>query len=74
MPQYIANQIKSELKQLQNHINDMTALAKSRWYYNLSCKIHDINMNSKVARECIDILKGGDKDDHKKTGNVIMKN
>ena len=49
MPQHISDHMKSELKQLQNHIDDMIAISKSRWYYELSCKIHDMNMNSRVA-------------------------
>ena len=46
MSQRIADHTKSELKQLQHHINYITALAKSRWYYELSCMIHDMNVIS----------------------------
>ena len=49
MPQHIADHTKSELKQLQKYINDMVALANSRLYSGLSCKIHDMNMNPHVA-------------------------
>ena len=51
----------------------MKALAKSRWYYDLSYKIYDINMNTRVSWEFIDIFKGGEKSNHKKTKNVNTK-
>ena len=65
--------MKRDPKQLQNYINDMKALSKSRWYYELSYKIHDIHMNSRVDCECIDILKGGDKSHYKKKNTMNMK-
>ena len=52
----------------------MKALAKSRWHYEFIFNIHDMNMNSQVAWECIDILKGGDKAHHKKTYNTNTNN
>ena len=48
IPEHIADHMKSELKPLQNHINDMTELAKSMWYYELGFKIRDMNMNSRA--------------------------
>ena len=51
----------------------MKALAKSRWHYEFIFKIHDMNMNSQVAWECIDILKAGYKDDNNETKTMNMK-
>ena len=73
MPQHIANHMKSELKQLQNHIDDMMALYNSIWYYNLSCKIYDMNMSSRVSGECIYILKDRKKAHNKMTENINTK-
>ena len=67
MPKHKADRIKSDLKQRQNHIDEITALSNSIWYYDLSSKIHDINMNSWVSSECVDILKGKDKARHIRT-------
>ena len=72
-PQNIADCMKSELKQIQNNIKNMKALSKSMWYYEFSFKIHYMNMNSQVDWECIDILKGREKDHHKKTNNINTK-
>ena len=65
--------MKSESKQLQNHIYDMTTLAKSIWYYELSYKLLNININSWLAWECIDILKGGEKAHNNNTQTRITK-
>ena len=73
MPQYIVDHMKIELKQLQNHIDEMTVLSRSRWYYELSYKIHDMNMSSLVAWESFYILKVVDKSHHNNTNNMIMK-
>ena len=73
MPQHIADYIKIKLKKLQNHIDDMKVLAKSRCYYKLGCNIHDMNVNLLVYWEFIYILKVGDKAHHKKTNNMKIK-
>ena len=64
--------MKIYLKHLQNYINDMMALAKSRWYPDLGCRIHYTNIHPQIAWECIDILKFVDNSHSKKTNNKAM--
>ena len=67
------SKVKKELNLKNKHAKEAISLAKARWYNELSTKIHDMNMNPKVAWEYIRILTGGETAHHKKTQNMAMR-
>ena len=54
-------------------INDAVVIAKSKWYHGLADKIHDMNMNPKMAWESISIITGDESTRHKKENIMSMK-
>jgi len=72
-PEEMISKVKKELNLKNKHAKEAISLAKARWYNKLSTKIHDMNMNPKVAWEYIRILTGGETAHHKKTQNMAMR-
>ena len=66
-------ELYEELQEKQKVINDAVVIAKSKWYDGLADKIHDMNINPKLAWESIRIITGGKTTHHKKENVMSMK-
>ena len=65
--------MKYDLKQTQKGVADAVILAKAKWHADLCAKIHDMNMNPRMAWEYIRILTEGEAAHHRKSKNMAMK-
>ncbi len=66
-------QLKKKLKEINKCNRDLVELAKACWYGRICGKIHNMQMNPRLAWENIRILTGGETAHHKTTINMAMK-
>ena len=72
-PSLIIDELKRELKVMKKKVADAVCIAKARWYTELCQKIHDMDMNPRLAWEYIRILTKGEAAHHRKSKNMAMR-
>jgi hypothetical protein len=65
-------EIKSQLNVVNKRNHDLVELAKARWYKGVCGKIHEMNMDPRLAWENIRILTGGKTAHHTSNHNMSM--
>jgi hypothetical protein len=65
--------IKMRLKLVNKRNHDLVELVKARWYKGVCGKIHEMNMDPRLAWENIRILTGGETAHHKTNINMSMR-
>ncbi len=66
-------EIKSQLNIVNKRNHDLVELAKARWYKGVCGKIHEMNMDPRLAWENIRILTGGKTAHHTSNHNMSMR-
>ena len=64
--------IKTQLQLVNKCNHDLVEMAKAKWYTGVCSKIHEMNMNPRLAWENIRILAGGKTAHHKTNRNMSM--
>jgi hypothetical protein len=72
LPAAIQATMRANLKQLNRHIAHAVSHAKATWYADICQKIHDMNMEPRLAWEHIHILTKGESAHHQRQSTIAM--
>ncbi len=72
LPAAIQTTLRANLKQLNRHIAHAVSHAKATWYANICQKIHDMNMEPRLAWEHIRLLTKGESAHHQCLSTMAM--